>query len=284
MVIDLHTHSSPLSACAVSDAETIVKTANERGLNGIVFTEHHRLHTESEMAALRRQFPGLGIFQAIEITTQEGEDLLVYGVGNCVVFQKRPPITTVIEQVRRESGAVVLAHPLRYADVIAEALYRNPPDACEAWSMNVYAYQRNSIRAFANETGCGLTAATDTHHADSIGVYAVRFHGTIATEMDLAAALREGAFTPLYDPLRLKTVDDELQQRAGIARRHIAAGLDTQTIRKEIGGSFSFIDQLRKGVSPFMMSPEEEAGDLSAGLQPIPGGGQKQGAGTRRAG
>lgn len=275
MIIDLHVHTSRHSQCAKSTPEEMVRAARDRGLDGVVLTEHDVVWLDDEFEALRKVCPGLRLFRAAEISTAEGEDMLVYGVSDIGPLSGRQPAATVVEQARRAGGAAILAHPLRYHAAIAEPLLRTPPDACEAWSLNIFAYQRTAIREFSERTGCGLVAASDAHHWASLGAYAVRFERPPRDEAELAAALRARAYVPLQDRNRLAEVDAELAERAVQARRGIDEGLDTPSIRARIGGSLSFIDHIRAGRRPLMLdpapsaSPGQDAGDTPGGLAPV---------------
>lgn len=273
MIIDLHVHTSRHSACGKSTPEEMMQAARDRGLDGVVLTEHNVVWRDDEFDALRKACPGLRIFRAAEISTAEGEDMLVYGVPDIGPLSGRQPAASVVEQARRAGGASILAHPLRYHEWIAEPLLRTPPDACEAWSMNIFAYQRTPIREFSERTGCGLVAASDAHHWASLGAYAVRFDRPLRDETDLAAALRARAYAPLQDRTRLTEVDAELAERAIQARQGIDAGLDTPSIRAKIGGSLSFIDHIRTGRCPLMLDPADPAGQdrsgTPSGLAPV---------------
>lgn len=229
--------------------------ARERGLDGVVITEHFAFWNDTEIQTLRRQFPDLQIFRGIEISTTEGEDLLVYGSNAAAATTNPQSVATVMEQVRGTDAAVILAHPLRYRDQIAQALYASPPDACEGWSMNIYAFQRPAIQAFCEATGCGMTAATDSHSINGIGAYATRFHGTIKHERDLAAALREHAYSPFMDPVRLAEFDQKLPERVARIRQALAEGLDNQAIHERTRAGYSFIDHIRAGRYPAFMDP-----------------------------
>ncbi len=269
MIIDLHVHTSEHSKCAVSPADEVMATAIRCGLDGLVITEHMLSWTNQDIDRLRNRFPQLHIFRGIEVSTLEGEDLLLYGLKDYSAFTTRRPTTNVMQQVRDAGGAAVLAHAFRYRDSVADALYHMPPDACEAWSHNIFDYQRPLIRAFSARTGCGLMAATDSHCAANIGAYAVRFDQHIRNENELAVALRERAYTPMQDRMRLADIDTLLGERAERARQGIAAGLDTAAIRQQIGGSLSFIDHIRAGRAPTMLDPDDAGSASSPGLQPV---------------
>ncbi len=253
MLIDLHVHTSRYSKCARGPEADLMAAARDHGLDGIVITEHHALWKEAEIAVLRAEYPDIRIFSGIEITTQEEEDILVFGVTDFADLTNRPAAADIIEQVRQKGGAICLAHPLRYRDHVDETFLATPPDACEGWSMNVYAFQRPGIREFCRQTGCGMVAASDSHSAHTVGLYATRFHGNISDEQDLAAALRERAYDTHCNRERLAVMESALPERVEHIRRGLEEGLDRQAIHDRIGCSFSMIDHIRAGRYPSLV-------------------------------
>lgn len=253
MLIDLHVHTSNYSACAKEPAEAILAMAFERGLDGVVLTEHNVIWPDEAFLPLHDKFPGLKIFRGIEIHTTEGEDLLVYGITDTGPFGVEPTTTRVMEVARATGAAVVLAHPLRYRESIADGLYAMPPDASEYWSLNICAFQRPGILAFQAATGCGLIAATDSHNTRLLGAYAARFHTSIQSGQDLVHALQKRAYTPFQNDLMLEEFERSLPDRVAYVRRAVAEGLDRQTIHDHIGCSFSFIEHIKAGRYPSLL-------------------------------
>ncbi|OGV63803.1 MAG: hypothetical protein A2498_10670 [Lentisphaerae bacterium RIFOXYC12_FULL_60_16] len=253
MLIDLHVHTSRYSMCAKEPAEAILAMAFERGLDAVVLTEHNVIWPDKTFLPLRDKFPGLKIFRGVEIHTSEGEDLLVYGMTDTSPFGENPTTTHVMNVARTTGAAVVLAHPLRYRESIADGLYASPPDACECWSLNICAFQRPGILAFQAATGCGLIAATDSHSTRLLGAYALRFHNPIQSEQDLVHALHNRAYTPFQNDTMLTEFERSLPDRVAYVRRAVAEGLDRQAIHDHIGCSFSFIEHIKAGRYPSLM-------------------------------
>jgi predicted metal-dependent phosphoesterase TrpH len=79
MLIDLHVHTPRYSSCARSAPEEMVARAQEVGLDGLVITEHHVVWPADELAALQARFPAVRLFRGVEITTDTGDDFLIYG-------------------------------------------------------------------------------------------------------------------------------------------------------------------------------------------------------------
>ena len=78
MLIDLHCHTQPLSACSALEPDEFVRLAAERGLDGVCLTEHDRAWGVEALAALRTRSP-IGVFSAVELTTDMGH-VLAFGL------------------------------------------------------------------------------------------------------------------------------------------------------------------------------------------------------------
>lgn len=263
MLVDLHVHTSRYSACGKATGEEMMAMALERGLDAVTITEHNAVWTDDEIKALRAAFPALRIFRGIEVNAAEEEDLLVYGMPNPEALAGRQSISTVVQRVREEGGAVVVAHPLRYRDTIAEALLATPPDACEGWSMNICAFQRPGIRSFQEKAGCGLVAASDAHTADALGIYALSFNADIHDERDLANAIRQRAYTPCQNDRLLAEKEKGLPRLVANVRQALAQGMDAQAIRDTFQCAYSFADHVKAGRYPSLVHEREE--DANAG-------------------
>ena len=253
MLLDVHMHTSRYSACGKDTAEAMMAAAMERGLDAVAITEHNAFWPDGEIAELRAAFPRVRIFRGMEINTAEEEDLLVYGASDPGALTGRRSIAAVIREVRRQGGATIMAHPLRYRDTIAESLLKAPPDACEAWSMNICAFQRSGIRAFQEQTGCGLIASSDAHRRDNLGIYASRFADDIRDEQELAAAIRRRAYTPFQDECRLAEREKALPQLVENVRQALAQGMDAQTVRDTFQCAYSFVDHVKAGRYPSLI-------------------------------
>ena len=70
MRIDLHIHTSPLSACSYIDPNELVQEARRLKLDGICLTEHQVLWDPAEVAKLAPE-AGIKIFRGNEFTTNQ---------------------------------------------------------------------------------------------------------------------------------------------------------------------------------------------------------------------
>ncbi len=77
MLIDLHCHTQPLSACSSLTVEELIEAARRQGLDGVCLTEHDRLRPADETDRLAATH-GLVVLRGMEVTTELGH-ALVYG-------------------------------------------------------------------------------------------------------------------------------------------------------------------------------------------------------------
>src|SRR5438552_5288300 len=127
MKFDLHIHTSRHSPDSEIDPFVLVRRARRIGLDGIVITEHDWLWTEPELEELRAAQPGLVVLAGIEVSALEGH-FLVYGVHNPFALSRGIRVHELCEEVHRQGGAVVAAHPFRWGQPFDEILEEERPE------------------------------------------------------------------------------------------------------------------------------------------------------------
>jgi predicted metal-dependent phosphoesterase TrpH len=192
MRFDLHVHASERSICATDDEESQIRTAQAAGLDGIAFTDHHRLVPVARLADLRRKYAPFRIFSGIEITADQ-EDWLVLGLHDTRLEREDWNYPALWQFVRERGGYIALAHPFRWAPTIHADLDRFPPDAIEVRSNNTPPAREFEIRAIAARYGLGLLSNSDGHSNRMIGAYWNDLTGEVQDDSDLLDALRQMA-------------------------------------------------------------------------------------------
>ncbi|TAK67448.1 MAG: hypothetical protein EPO22_02915, partial [Dehalococcoidia bacterium] len=109
MLIDLHTHTRPLSWDSYLSPDDLVERSKQAGLDGICLSEHDYLWDPAEVIALGKRHNYL-VMPAIEINTDDGH-ILVYGIDKYVYGMHRSG--ELAKHVNAASGAMVAAHPYR---------------------------------------------------------------------------------------------------------------------------------------------------------------------------
>ncbi len=210
MLIDLHTHTNPLSWDSFLRPEELVRRARQAGLDGICITEHDWFWSPESIARLSQE-EGFLVIPGVEITTEEGH-LLVFGLERYMFGMHRAAF--VKRMVDEAGGAIVAAHPYRrrfleesaradpgYHDACVARACAEPVfqivDAAEAYngrgSERENAFSQEVIRSLKlSAVGC-----SDAHDPEDIGVCATHFDQRIESQRDLIDCLKSGRFRPV---------------------------------------------------------------------------------------
>ncbi len=135
MKIDLHVHTRDYSACGRSTAEEQIEAAIEAGLDAIVFAEHDTLFPLARIRKFNHTYAPFRIFSGIEMSVIGGEHLLVLGVHDNVLEQRRWQYPDLYA-LNREGGFLAPNHPFRFNPVI-KLIANNFPPMLEGFSNNI---------------------------------------------------------------------------------------------------------------------------------------------------
>ena len=202
MRIDLHTHTSPLSACSYIDPHELVQEARRLNLDGICLTEHQVLWDPAEVDNLARE-GGIQIFRGNEFTTNQG-DILVFG------FYEDIKELMIIQELRAEvqnaGGYMIAAHPFRgfktfgigQLQMTVEQAARRKVfeyvDAVELGNGKLSDEENDMARKVAEKLSLPGTGGSDAHRIDEIGTRVTIFEKDIRDEKELVAELHAGRF------------------------------------------------------------------------------------------
>jgi len=215
MLIDLHTHTLPLSDDSELTPDELIAHAKRAGLDAICLTEHDAFWNDDDIAALCRKHDFL-ILPGAEINTEE-EHLLVFGLKKWILGMSRAAF--VKEIVEKAGGVVIVAHPyrrkiLKSEDPENKRYYRELNRACQnpiyrmVDAVEVF-NARGSERqnAFSAELAERLKlrdiAGSDAHETKDIGRAATFFERKLTTLQELIAELKAGRFR-VADPSEIK--------------------------------------------------------------------------------
>ena len=194
MKIDLHVHSKERSICGRASEEEQIRAAIDSGLDAIVFTDHHRLISSERLRQLNEKYAPFRIFGGVEITTADGEDVLVLGVQDPALESVSWTYPALHAFVRARGGFIALAHPFRWHSNVTLDLERFAPDAIEVGSINTSPNAEGRIRDIASRLGIPVLCNSDAHNTGPLGMYFNALERPPADEQDLVALLRSGQF------------------------------------------------------------------------------------------
>jgi len=208
MIIDLHTHTKPLSWDSYLAPDELVERSKAAGLDGICLSEHDFFWKPEEIAELAKRHDYL-VLPAIEINTDDGH-VLAYGLTKYVYGMHRShELAQHIEEAR---GAMVAAHPYRrqmpwyieserdYEDALARAS-RNPAyrycAALEAINGRGTDEENTFSQRLCDVMQMPGTGGSDAHARTDIGRCATEFERPIETIEGLIEELKAGRFRPV---------------------------------------------------------------------------------------
>ena len=206
MLIDIHTHTYPVSDDSLLDPEELVSQAKKVGLDGVCITDHDGFWDPKDIKKLSLKTDFL-VIPGCEVTTEDGH-LLVYGLKEYIFGMHKSDF--VKDLVEEQGGAIVIAHPYRrvyreptsennfsYDQMIEKGLRNNAlklSDAVEINNGRGTKKENQFSTDLAKKINMPGTGASDAHKISDIGTYATRFYDQINDELDLIEALKKGRF------------------------------------------------------------------------------------------
>jgi aminoglycoside phosphotransferase (APT) family kinase protein len=196
VLIEMHAHTAEQSPCSVIPAVELIRQVFAKGLQGIIFTDHHHFWSDQELLKVRReaQVPDhFLILSGQEVRTPEVGDVLVYGADRSL--DKGTPLAGI--RVLFPGAALVWAHPYRDGRLPGESFLHNPLlDGIEVFNSN-HTVRENS-RGLQDWHRHKFTAigGTDTHGDGYAGMYPTQFDHPVTGMAELAGELKAGRCRP----------------------------------------------------------------------------------------
>jgi hypothetical protein len=198
MLLEMHCHTSEHSACSHVNAASLVKQIFKKGLEGVIFTDHHFLWLKDELKAFRKTVEVPDYFLILagqEVSTADAGDVLVYGAAEII------PKGTLLADIRAKypHAALVLAHPYRKGKKPGKETFLNPLlDGVEIFSSNhSVAENTRGLRDWHHYRFTAI-AGTDTHAANYAGSYPTLFDHPVETIEELVEEIKKGRCRPFF--------------------------------------------------------------------------------------
>lgn len=208
MLIDLHTHTHPISWDSYLSADELIDGAKAVGLDGICLSEHDFFWKPDDVRDLARRHDYL-VLPAVEVNTDDGH-ILAFGLEKYVYGMHRT--RELVRHVERASGVMVAAHPYRrqmpwqiedeteYEEALARASRNSAYNHCAALEV-INGRSRENENEFSqrlcDQMGMQGTAGSDCHARADIGKCATEFERDIKSVEDLIEELKAGRFRAL---------------------------------------------------------------------------------------
>lgn len=207
MLIDLHTHTKPLSHDSFLSSDDLVLAADEAHLDGVCLTEHDFFWDYGSVRETARRH-GFLVIPGIEVNTEDGH-FLVFGLEHYVYGMHRTKDLAAL--VEAAGGAMVAAHPYRrqlpwellregdWSEALERALTNPAYDrVCAMEVHNGRGSERENAfsRAICERLGLPAAAGSDSHAWEDVGRCATEFSERIRGLDGLIAELKAGRFRP----------------------------------------------------------------------------------------
>ena len=207
---DLHTHTH-YSKCSNMKPEVLLKTAKNRGMNGIAVTDHFAIEGALKVKQLNRD-RNFEVIVGEEISTNYG-DVLAYYVNEKI---KTTDFFEAVDEIKKQNGLVIIPHPFRtslnqnHHFKLPFDKIKNMVNAIEIFNSRMLR-QRDNDRAKETAIKFGLagTAGSDAHFKFEVAAGYTSFYGNLRKALKekktrAHGRIRFGAFAGLLSFLRVR--------------------------------------------------------------------------------
>lgn len=210
--IELHAHTNPVSGCSEIPPEALVRMYREKGVHGIVITNHmipslvqkekedaiNWYLSDYEKAREAGKELGISVFLGAELRFSENiNDYLLYGADTeilktCYDYLDRT-VTDFRKEVSLPESVFLQAHPFRNGMELC------PPDLLDGMEcLNLHPNHNSRIgmaTRYAYHRALPIkTAGTDYHHPDHEALALLRTRQMPRDSFDIASILKSGDY------------------------------------------------------------------------------------------
>ena len=196
MLIDMHTHTSVFSTDSNLLPHESLGRAAERGLDGVVLTEHDVIWAADRAARLAKQV-GILVLPGIEVTTELGH-VLVYGLTE--PFPRITDSKRLRDYCDERDALMYLAHPARDPGLRVPREAMELFDGVEGLNGCDGPLQNQSASSRGRTRPLPPIGGSDSHALHEVATAATEFEARIRSLDDLMKALRSGDYRPAALP------------------------------------------------------------------------------------
>ena len=209
LLIDLHTHSYPMSDDSFLGVDELIEGAKAAGLDGICLTDHDAFWTGNQVRELASRHEFL-VLPGSEINTDAGH-VLAFGLQRYEFGMHKPEFLRACAD--REGGVLIAAHPYRRrfledpgrvpearAEMLERAVADPFFDLCDAVETQNGRGSEEQNRYSVDLCGAlslPSVAGSDAHRTAQISTSATEFLGKIEGLDDLLRLLKSGSCRPV---------------------------------------------------------------------------------------
>lgn len=209
LLIDLHTHSYPMSDDSFMSVDEAIEGAKSLGLDGICLTDHDAFWTDEQARELSQRHSFL-VLPGSEINTDAGH-VLTFGLNRYEFGMHKPEFLR--SRADRAGGVLIAAHPYRrrfleepgrdpavragMLDRAAEDPFFGLCEAIEAQNGRGSVEQNRYSADLTASLSLPSTAGSDAHRVAQLGTAATEFLGKVEDLADLIRLLKSGHYRPV---------------------------------------------------------------------------------------
>lgn len=195
MLLEIHAHTTKYSPCSNLLPVDLIHQAHNKGMQGVVITEHKYLWNDDELKKLKTESEVEDVFVIIagqEVETDIGH-VLVYGADKSIKDYIK------LEDLRRAypKAALIWAHPFRGGKVPSEKELLNPSlDGVEIFNTNQNAKENYLALKLWHKYRFNAVAGSDAHSRDAAAIFPSIFDHPIKTAQELAVEIKNKRTRP----------------------------------------------------------------------------------------
>ena len=189
---DMHVHSK-FSFDNDADPEEMIVEAIERGLDGIVFTEHDTYEGSQPVELLKEKYKKyITVLRGMEFSAPSSH-ILVYGIKKDLRSLVGVPETVFIDEVSRSGGIAIPAHPFRIGLGYSLAEMKNII-AIEGLNGHNSPKENELAVHMAGKLTKPFIGGSDAHKPERIGFCYTEFLDDNISEYNIVEVLRSGRY------------------------------------------------------------------------------------------